>query len=87
MSVIKNNPDRASYYASKLKEHGNVSFEPSVQINYSESGAVSGLTQALSLSSEVVKLFSQTASKEGDNITNLSNYWVAKDNEISGGNN
>lgn len=87
MSVIKNNSERASHYASKLKEHGSVSFEPAVSINYSDSGAISGLTQALSLSSEVVTLFSQVATKEGENIAKLSNFWVEKDSEMARGNN
>lgn len=85
MSVIKNNPERAEHYASQLKTQGNVSFDPAVTISFSESGAVSGLTQALALSTEVVTLFSQVATKEGDNITKLSNYWVTKDAEIAGG--
>lgn len=85
MAVIKNNHARAEHYTSQLKTQGVVSFEPAVTINFSESGAVSGLTQVLALSSEVVTLFSQVIVKEGENITKLSNYWVAKDAEIAEG--
>lgn len=87
MAVIKNNSERATHYATGLKEHGTIAFEPAVSINYSESSAIAGLTQALTLSSEVVALFAQVASKEGHNIAKLSNYWVEKDNEMARGDN
>lgn len=83
MSVIHNEPNVASQHATTIKAYGTVAFNPSVNIGYSESQAVSGLEKSVVLASEVVQLFSSLATKEGQNIQALSDFWVAKDEQMA----
>lgn len=83
MSVINNDGEIASKHANAIKSFGSIDFNPSFNISYSSSPAVSGIEQSVMLASDVVQLFSSLVSKEGNNVQALSDFWVSKDQQIA----
>jgi len=83
MSTINNDPTIAKTHSTTISAYETLEFKPVVTAGYSESQAVTGLMESVSLASEVVSLFSTMAGKEGKNIQALADFWTEKDQQIA----
>ncbi|MBC1921991.1 TIGR04197 family type VII secretion effector [Listeria grayi] len=85
MTEVKSTHEKANTYADALEKGAHLKWEILSDIDYSNSPAVSGLKEVLSLSKSSINSFAKLAQQDAANIRKTGQSWQQFDNTLSQG--